>query len=961
MAIIAEVLNGNNLVWDFGLCSGTSSVLVAGVRQGYENECEVTTNSVASGMAFVEVTRDSVAPVQKFLAPVLITDSTVTDTTGDGYIILKGDDTKINSGEGNSEDGSGIFTIEKVSSLPSKNYLLLASLSSGSITDERNFLEIKENIFEKSIVDNLLSTDVKKALSANQGKELKALIDSGGSDLSTHEADNTNPHSVTKDQVGLGNVENKAQLKREAADFGTFSEKGTADNADMILIEDSADSYNKKYIKAENFGGGGGGGDSARAESRSSDHDTTIGNLGKIWVRNDKKDVVKIISPRESGVASAGTWSSAANYPIDLIYGAGCGESDDFLVFGNNKSTGGDRKKTYVFNGTSWARESDLSQEHSNAYGYGYGFGTVTAAVSIYYEVTETFDGSVWSVIAATIPMRSSGGACGTQSAGLICGGALTAGGVGNNVYSFDGSAYTTEDPLLTASYVGTTFGSQSSAVNVTGRNGSYQPVDTAEKYDGTSWSSTGSASSALAYLKSSGSSSDDGMIFTGLLNGSTCVDTVESFNGTTFAAETSSPHAVYGAAGNGSSSASAINVGGGETVGGYTRNCDIFTKTIANNNSYYVRQFALTTNLQTNETVESGDLVQIDDSTGKTEKANRYNDWVGIVQNGGAIDDKINIAYRGEISRIYSDLIPGRDYYFDSNNELTTSAVKYYAGRALSTTDLMLCKKEDWYTNKNFLGANKILPDSDYYLQNFSTDDASVYGKVNNSWVKLIKTNSLPDSNWDYAYEFTISQMQSVWADASSFRSMAYVKSPKRDDGAFDSEKILLLVSNSAGNVNRLYMFSGSFSAPIDYPANPFEYHTLGSTASPLMCFHNDKLYFTHDGGYSSNSYYIKKYDFSVNISGEILFNNAQTVYTTSSLNGFVDSNFMVGSRYDNDVVIYGLKYNNGYKLFRSGYEYPIDQSGCSGSLINIAGEVFIPIVSADNDEDTFCYLFPV
>ena len=38
--------------------------------------------------------------------------------------------------------------------------------------------------------------------------EVKTLITSSGTDLSNHIKDYTNPHKVTKDQVGLGNVNN---------------------------------------------------------------------------------------------------------------------------------------------------------------------------------------------------------------------------------------------------------------------------------------------------------------------------------------------------------------------------------------------------------------------------------------------------------------------------------------------------------------------------------------------------------------------------------------------------------------------------------------------------------------------------------------------------------------------------------------------------------------------------------
>ena len=71
--------------------------------------------------------------------------------------------------------------------------------------------------------------------------------------IDAHINDIANPHSVTKTQVGLGNVTNDAQLKRAANDFNTFTTKSSPVGGDIILIEDSADSGNKKYITISNI------------------------------------------------------------------------------------------------------------------------------------------------------------------------------------------------------------------------------------------------------------------------------------------------------------------------------------------------------------------------------------------------------------------------------------------------------------------------------------------------------------------------------------------------------------------------------------------------------------------------------------------------------------------------------------------------------------------------------------
>ncbi|MGA2296008.1 MAG: hypothetical protein ABSG15_00485 [FCB group bacterium] len=72
----------------------------------------------------------------------------------------------------------------------------------------------------------------------------------------SHLSDTNNPHSVTKTQVGLGNVSNDAQLKRSAGDINAFTLKSNLTANDVVLIEDSEDNFNKKKVPASSLGGG---------------------------------------------------------------------------------------------------------------------------------------------------------------------------------------------------------------------------------------------------------------------------------------------------------------------------------------------------------------------------------------------------------------------------------------------------------------------------------------------------------------------------------------------------------------------------------------------------------------------------------------------------------------------------------------------------------------------------------
>ncbi|MGB0707305.1 MAG: choice-of-anchor R domain-containing protein [bacterium] len=143
MAVVTQLLNGTNNTHDYGIQAIPSYLLGAGVRKGFGNECAVTTNQVDTGMVFIEATRTGVSPNETFLVPVRITAPVVVDTSGTGWVIARLDLAKINDGSANASDGTGIAVVEEVASLPGSDpYVILATLSSGVITDARTYSEL---------------------------------------------------------------------------------------------------------------------------------------------------------------------------------------------------------------------------------------------------------------------------------------------------------------------------------------------------------------------------------------------------------------------------------------------------------------------------------------------------------------------------------------------------------------------------------------------------------------------------------------------------------------------------------------------------------------------------------------------------------------------------------------------------------------------------------------------------
>ncbi len=122
MPIYAGVLNGNNNNNDYQFQTGVSAALEQGVISGLD----VTTNSVASGSAMVQVTRG----LFSWLIPVHNTSAVTIDTSGTKKVWIAIDQAKVDDNSAGSGDGTGIASIQTGASYPaSGSYLKLASIT----------------------------------------------------------------------------------------------------------------------------------------------------------------------------------------------------------------------------------------------------------------------------------------------------------------------------------------------------------------------------------------------------------------------------------------------------------------------------------------------------------------------------------------------------------------------------------------------------------------------------------------------------------------------------------------------------------------------------------------------------------------------------------------------------------------------------------------------------------------
>lgn len=130
MAIRTALLTSRNINLDTDFSKYIETVSEPGVITGFE----VSASAVGTGQAWVPCTRTNNETIYAF-----VQNFNSVSISGDGYVIISIPQEIVDNWGGN-EDGTGIATVEVVDTLPSKNYLLLASISSGVVTDERNII-----------------------------------------------------------------------------------------------------------------------------------------------------------------------------------------------------------------------------------------------------------------------------------------------------------------------------------------------------------------------------------------------------------------------------------------------------------------------------------------------------------------------------------------------------------------------------------------------------------------------------------------------------------------------------------------------------------------------------------------------------------------------------------------------------------------------------------------------------
>lgn len=96
--------------------------------------------SIQPWSALIEATRTS---GETLLVPVIIDQAIVVDTTGTKKIYLEIDQDLLDDGSSMESDHTGVVSVQTAGSYPADNFLKIADVTSGVVTDEREFSRVK--------------------------------------------------------------------------------------------------------------------------------------------------------------------------------------------------------------------------------------------------------------------------------------------------------------------------------------------------------------------------------------------------------------------------------------------------------------------------------------------------------------------------------------------------------------------------------------------------------------------------------------------------------------------------------------------------------------------------------------------------------------------------------------------------------------------------------------------------
>jgi len=268
-----------------------------------------------------------------------------------------------------------------------------------------------------------------------------------------------------------------------------------------------------------------------------------------------------------ASVITAGAWASGANYPVTIQDAAGAGPVTANVTWGGFDGPAY-TAATNEYNGSAWTSSGNMNTARAL---YQTGIGTQTAAIGTSGYIpgggpsgstnTESYDGSTWTNVNSLNTSRYNATATGIQTSGIITGGQTPA--QTSATEEWDGTSWTAggSTPVVSAA-LSMSGQSNTDALLI---SASSPPVFITLLYNGTSWSDTGhnllDQKTGVAGGSQQGTT-NAAIIAGGLDSSPAIVSTSFQYNGSSWVTAPSISTARYGGAASGTYQ-SALAVGG--------------------------------------------------------------------------------------------------------------------------------------------------------------------------------------------------------------------------------------------------------------------------------------------------------------------------------------------------------------------------------------------------------------
>jgi hypothetical protein len=271
------------------------------------------------------------------------------------------------------------------------------------------------------------------------------------------------------------------------------------------------------------------------------------------------------------------SWSEGGNLGSSKYGNSGTGTLTAGLVSGGfDNAAPGNLNETEEYNGSTWSEQNNMGTARYRTAATGTQTATILFGGVTYpgspqdVDNVEEYDGTSWTTLTSLPSDRGMGHAFGTTTNAIVTGGRTGPPGASNTTLQWDGTSYTSFPTLSTARFNGGDGAITSPTAGIVAGGYSTTSLTTVEEYNqsgivttGAAFASGGNLVDGRGFLQSATQATQNaGLIFGGWQPGTAAASLVEEYDGSSWSEVNNMPETKYYAAGAGTQTA-ALGAGG--------------------------------------------------------------------------------------------------------------------------------------------------------------------------------------------------------------------------------------------------------------------------------------------------------------------------------------------------------------------------------------------------------------